>query len=131
MAFTEKSARWRKRHPEQAKQAARDHWARMSPERKELEHRKTVLRRYGLTIADFERMEREQDGLCAICLKPPTKPSSWGTRPRLVVDHNHTKGKKAVRQLLCVCCNLLVGYCGESTETLQRASDYLRRHGKA
>src|SRR5712691_4881719 len=128
MAFTraEITARYRKRYPERAKEAKARHVASWSPERREFEHRRTVLRRYGLTVADFDRMEREQDGLCAICLKPPTEPSSWGTRPRLVVDHNHTKGKKAVRQLLCVCCNLLVGYCGESTETLQRASDYLR-----
>jgi hypothetical protein len=56
---------------------------------------------YGLTFAQYEALARAQNGLCAICKKPP------GARTRLYVDHCHATG--VVRALLCNKCNLNVG----------------------
>ncbi len=39
-------------------------------------------RKYGITLADYQKMDGEQGGVCAICRRPPTK-------NRLAVDHSH------------------------------------------
>jgi Recombination endonuclease VII len=80
--------------------------------------------KYGITIADYRRMEQEQDGKCAICGKPET--AERNGKPRiLAVDHCHDTGK--VRGLLCGKCNPMIGYADHSIVTLERAIDYLRR----
>jgi hypothetical protein len=56
-------------------------------------------RKYGITIAQYERLLRKQKYVCAICHKPKKK-------FRLAVDHDHATGK--IRGLLCVPCNLYV-----------------------
>jgi Recombination endonuclease VII len=58
------------------------------------------LRKYGLTLEDYERMFIEQDGVCAICKRPPQK------KP-LSVEHDHATGK--VRGLVCWPCNFRIG----------------------
>lgn len=63
--------------------------------------RKYSLRRYGLTLEQFEAMKKEQKGLCALCGNPPKN------KRGLVPDHNHRTGK--VRALLCDGCNWVVG----------------------
>ncbi len=63
------------------------------------------LRKYGITVEDFQRMLKKQEGLCSICKKPP---SGIGRSRRLYVDHSH-KSKK-VRTLLCSTCNLKLGW---------------------
>jgi len=55
-----------------------------------------LQKKYGLTLTDYDGMLTRQDGLCAICRKPPKK-------IRLAVDHDHKTGK--VRGLLCGFCN--------------------------
>lgn len=49
-----------------------------------------------LTVVEYDKKLKAQDGKCAICRKPPKL-------KRLCVDHNH-KTKK-VRGLLCTYCN--------------------------
>jgi hypothetical protein len=58
--------------------------------------------RYGITLADYDRMCEEQGGLCKICGNPP------GSRQRLAVDHDHDTGE--VRGLLCTPCNAQLGW---------------------
>ena len=55
-------------------------------------HRARLLAGYGMTLTDYDRLLRLQDGVCAVCLKPPKPGMS------LAVDHDH-KTKK-VRGLL-------------------------------
>lgn len=57
--------------------------------------------RYGITLDEYEAMLAAQGGRCAICGKQAGK-------RRLSVDHNHATGK--VRALLCIGCNVAVGY---------------------
>lgn len=56
-----------------------------------------LLKVYGITIADYEGMFKQQGGVCAVCGKPPTP------NRNLNVDHDHVSGK--IRGLLCPYCN--------------------------
>lgn len=67
-------------------------------------------------------MLEAQEGVCAICGKPETKPNA----KYLAVDHNHETG--VIRGLLCNNCNRALGLLGDNVETLQNAINYLLKH---
>ncbi len=73
-------------------------------------------RRYGITLIDYNRMLKEQVGVCAICGHPPKK-------NRLSVDHDHKTGQ--VRGLLCVRCNRALPRFNDSADLLERAAAYI------
>ncbi len=56
-----------------------------------------LQKKYGITVEQFDRMMKRQDGRCAICGREP-KPGK-----RLAVDHDHKTHR--VRGLLCFTCN--------------------------
>lgn len=87
-------------------------------------YRKSNLRKYGLTLEDFELLEKAQNGVCAICHKPEVH-SRW---KRLFVDHNHKTGQ--VRGLLCSLCNFGIGSLQEEPALLLRAKEYLEKWAK-
>jgi len=64
--------------------------------------RSTLMKKYGITLEDYDRMMKIQGGLCAICNK--TNPNGF----RLAVDHDHETGQ--VRGLLCQECNGKLGW---------------------
>lgn len=68
---------------------------------KRTERERFLVNNYGITIAQFEEMEKAQDGLCFICGRD-NKPL------RLNVDHCHQSG--VVRGLLCGRCNGALGW---------------------
>lgn len=76
------------------------------------------LRKYNLTLADFDEMLARQGGRCAIC-----GTDELGHRGRFCVDHDHETGK--TRALLYSKCNTGLGMFKDSTDNLQRALDYL------
>lgn len=85
-----------------------------------------LMYRYGISLADYNRLWEEQGGRCAICGEPPgphSTPPNW--KGKLAVDHCHDSTR--VRALLCNPCNLIVGY-GATVDTLERAIEYLRTH---
>lgn len=76
-----------------------------------------LKKNYGITVDQYEKMFKDQNGLCAIC---------FGTsvvKRRLCVDHNHITGK--VRGLLCDRCNFGLGHFNESEKLLLKAIDYI------
>jgi hypothetical protein len=88
--------------------------------RKQLVDRKSYLKRkYGMTIADYDRMFEHQGGVCAICGKPRPDERT------LHVDHDHATG--VIRGLLCFRCNNALGDFDEEYELFQMAADYLDR----
>ena len=92
--------------------------AQAANRRRDTDYRK----RYGITLAEYERLLAYQDGRCGICLKPP------GSR-RLAVDHDHRTGM--VRGLLCSTgirggCNYgLLGSRDKDPGLFLRAYNYL------
>jgi hypothetical protein len=86
---------------------------------------KQLRRDFGITMADYQKMLLEQNGVCDICSRPETA-LRWGELQPLAVDHCHTSGK--VRALLCHKCNVGIGSFGDDPERLRRAAAYLERH---
>lgn len=83
------------------------------------QRRKRRFAKYGLTIADYDRMFAEQEGKCLGCLTHVDD----CPRQLLCVDHCHTTGK--VRGLLCDKCNKALGALGDNVDTLTRLISYL------
>jgi len=105
--------KWRLSQPGKKKKANRRslEWQKKNPERHLAAKRKWL---YGVSDEDVKRMEREQDGRCAIC----------GESAPLHVDHCHESN--TVRGLLCGNCNRGLGCFKDNVEILSRAIDYLR-----
>lgn len=78
------------------------------------------LRQYGLTLEQYEEMERTQGGACAICRR------QCPTGRRLAVDHDHKTGK--VRALLCFKCNAAEGALDGRPDLAEALAAYMRRH---
>ena len=82
------------------------------------------LKRYGLTLEQYESLLVAQGGVCAICKKPPVG-------ERLCIDHDHSccPSEKAcprcIRGLVCRPCNLVLGNSGDNVTVLQDAIIYL------
>lgn len=82
-----------------------------------------LKRDYGLTLAEYMQMRDAQGGVCAICGEPETILKN-GQPAMLAVDHCHGSGK--VRGLLCMNCNLGLGYFKDDAGRLERAIAYLK-----
>lgn len=92
--------------------------------REGLDHQTSEQRRhywyvfkYGITLEEYQVLERQQDGLCAICGQ-----LNYDGRP-LVVDHDHSTG--AVRGLLCHPCNRGLGQFKDDYSLVAKAAAYL------
>lgn len=85
---------------------------------------RSLIKKYGMTLDQYEERVLSQNGVCAICKKPETIFNG-----NLAVDHCHTSGK--VRGLLCSKCNTMLGNVGDSTAILESAIDYLNFHSQA
>jgi hypothetical protein len=75
-----------------------------------------LVRRYGITEAEYDSMLEEQGGLCAIC----------GEQAAGHVDHDHVTGK--VRGLTCFNCNGGLGQFRDRVDIMLKAIDYLERN---
>lgn len=84
-----------------------------------------LKRDYGMTLAEYMQMHEDQGGLCAICGEPETILKK-GQPAMLAVDHCHGSGK--VRGLLCMGCNLGLGYFKDDAGRLESAIRYLKEH---
>jgi len=72
-----------------------------------------LVRRYGITAAQFDELLAKQGGVCAIC----------GRENPEHVDHDHETGK--LRGILCFNCNGGLGQFSDNTERLANAIEYL------
>jgi hypothetical protein len=79
------------------------------------------LKKYGLSVEQYNEMVVNQKGLCKICETNESHRTS--TRYNLFVDHDHITGK--VRGLLCHHCNVGLGHFEDKKELLERAIRYL------
>lgn len=99
-------------------------------QRDEVTNQALNLRRFKLTVADYNRMLASQDGACAICRTPKAE----CPRGYLAVDHDHAccdrdgSCGQCVRALLCTKCNIGIGMLQDDRALLLRAVDYLTAH---
>ncbi len=75
------------------------------------------LKKYGVTIDWYEAQLAKQNGLCALCQKPPEEGR------RLAVDHCHKSNKP--RKLLCIQCNFALSRFEIVPNWGQIAQEYL------
>ena len=80
-----------------------------------------LLRKYGITEAQYNRLLKLQNGHCALCPRVVEKSGK-----RLSVDHNHKTGE--VRDLLCGQCNIAIGMARENENILKKMIKYLQKH---
>lgn len=85
------------------------------------ERERQLVRKYGITFADYERMLKQQKGKCSICKRKQAKTYD--------VDHCHVT--KKVRGLLCATCNRMLGLGRDSIQIFMAAVAYLQKHGVA
>ncbi len=137
---TEDHRRWRdKNRPHvRAKNRARAktrnaymrEWRKNNRDKMTASARIRTLKKYGLTPESYGQLVIDQENRCAICrrsassFKPKHKKHKHA---KLDIDHCHASGK--VRALLCYNCNAILGHAGDSIQVLQRAIDYLKKHG--
>lgn len=101
----------------------------MLTDRGQLAKKTGRLNRYGITIADYDRMSADQEGRCPICGEsdfPIDKRT--GKKYELAVDHCHATGK--VRSLLCPKCNNGLGCFRDRPDLLHAAIAYLKKHSQ-
>lgn len=72
--------------------------------------------KYGIDMNDYRNMIIKQDGLCKIC----------NDTVGLNIDHCHETGK--VRGLLCMTCNLMLGYARDNKQLLESGIKYLENY---
>lgn len=128
--------RWREANPDKAKEVAKKTrqksiakaaiagaaWRKKYPERYARIRLRVQLKKYGISVEQYDEMLARQDSVCAGCRKP------CQTFGRLCVDHCHKTN--VVRGLLCSVCNLAIGGLKEDPSTLRRLADYLERNQK-
>lgn len=82
--------------------------------------RKWALKRYGITLEQWNEMFEAQGNVCASCRSPdPATKLGWNT------DHCHTTGK--VRGILCYACNLAIGHAKDCPNRLRACAEYLEK----
>lgn len=86
---------------------------KFSDERKVWSRRAYLKRTYNLTQEDYDKLEKSQNGGCAIC----------GELTRMAIDHCHKSGR--IRGLLCHNCNRGLGMFADDSKRLTKAIEYL------
>ena len=107
---------YRKKHREKAREAVVA-WRHTDNGRN-----KILLRTYGITLDQYNKMLAEQGGVCAICLQPE-KIMHSGKIKRLSVDHDHKTGK--IRGILCHRCNTTLGQYEDNPDLMRNLITYL------
>lgn len=81
-----------------------------------------LLRKYGISLDEYNKLVIVQNNLCAICKKSETK-LFRGKPISLAVDHDHKNGK--IRGLLCYSCNLGLGLFKDNIDNFKNVIQYL------
>jgi len=79
-----------------------------------------LMRRFGISLNDFEIMIKNQNNSCYICQKKFTSQRNAN------VDHDHKTSK--VRKLLCTPCNTTLGLLKENSDVFKSCIEYLKEH---
>jgi hypothetical protein len=97
------------------------------------DRRQALKRKYGMTLADFDRILASQGGGCAVCNAASSAITTGprGAKTGLHVDHDHaccpgeyTCGE-CIRGILCQSCNNVLGRVKDNPATLRALAAYL------
>lgn len=80
-----------------------------------------LLKKYGLTLIDYNNLLKVQEYRCAICQIHQDE-----LKRKLDVDHNHKTGEN--RGLLCTNCNRALGKLKDRATICVRAAEYLLKY---
>jgi hypothetical protein len=80
-----------------------------------------LLRKYGVTLEQYNLLRAQQGFCCAIC-----NDHEDSVGKKMFVDHDHVTGK--IRKLLCTKCNVGIGMLKDNPDIMERAAKYLRDH---
>lgn len=105
-------------HREKVIQRATE-WNKNNPDKAYVHKRSSAIKKYGITLEQYEALRMRQDYKCGIC-KKETKV--------LAVDHCHVTGK--VRGLLCKPCNSGIGFLNDDIDLIKSALEYLNETTK-
>lgn len=79
----------------------------------------TALAKYNIAREKYDQRFHDQGGLCAICARHPIA----------AIDHCHLTGE--FRGLLCIRCNMGLGFFQDDEQSLYNAMEYLHRFAVA
>lgn len=114
---------WRKANPEKVNKARRAYYARKKEKLREEIYNAKLQRKYKISREEYDKILREQGGVCAICGNSPVPNKKLG------VDHDHITGSH--RGLLCDKCNRAIGLLGDEPQKVLSAFLYLEHHKNA
>lgn len=106
---------WKEITPNKTNALRAKEWREANPDK--VKHTE-LMRRLGISLEEYNRMHKEQNGKCKICNKEESYEGY-----SLAVDHCHETGK--IRGLLCSSCNKALGMFKDSITNLQKAINYL------
>jgi len=109
--------RWQQENPDRLNAYRRAR--RLEPDVKRRERAGHLMRKFGITLEQYEAMLEAQGGVCAICGRAPGDIS-------LHVDHDHSTGR--IRALLCFPCNNALADLREDPDIVGKALAYLVTH---
>jgi len=107
---------YRQRHPEKVRQVNRAYYAKTKEKQREYGRVSHLRRKYGLSSKQVEVIWKNQNEVCALCLRPITG--------KKLVDHCHKTGK--FRGLVHRKCNAILGMADDDLQILERAIVYLK-----
>lgn len=117
---------WAKNNPERCAEYKRRSIAKAAASDPDF-YRKLTLRKFRMSLGEYERLLADQGGRCAIC-----RIDSPGGRGAWHVDHDRSCCPSAkscgecVRGLLCTNCNLMLGHAKDEPTVLVAALNYLK-----
>jgi hypothetical protein len=85
------------------------------------------LRKYGITLQQYNQMRKDQNYCCAVCGRHEEEVEQGravSSSTSLCVDHCHTTDK--IRGLLCTNCNTMIGKSKDDIFVLEAAITYLK-----
>jgi len=103
-AAAARTKKWRDKNIEKVKEHKRRHYHKFKDKYLTIERDRQYRARYGITLADYDRMLLDQNGKCKICAAD----KAGNVGQCFAVDHCHATGK--VRGLLCIKCNARLGW---------------------
>ena len=101
-------------------------WKEANPEANQRSSRNNqLLKRYGMTLSEYEELLNGQNGKCGICYTSENYTGHTGYRKdwSWSVDHCHKTGK--IRGLLCNNCNRALGLFKDNKEVMLKALSWL------